>query len=290
MNHEEKFTRRRLASSYAMVIISISLMLYVLGVLLVFVVNSNSLINNLKENLGIEVIVKDNFDEEELRFDLKQLYLKPYTKQIIFTSNEEAAKELSEELDEDFVGFIGYNPLPTSFELKVHSDYSNPDSLNMITTYLQKQNYVKSISTQEPMINRLNNTKKHAGILMILIIILFAVVNIIIINNTIKLSIYSHRTVIKTMQTIGATTSFIRKPYIEKSLLQGLMGATIAVILLSLTVNAIINYYPDFELILHLSEYLGVVLLIYVFGIAIVFFTALFAVNKYLDIRTKLLY
>lgn len=290
MSYEERFARRRMFSSYTMVVMSISLMLYVLGLLIAFVVNSNSLLNKLQENLGIQVIVDEFYSNDELNFDIKQLYMMPFTKQIVLTTNEEAAEELTAELGEDFIGFIGYNPLPTSFELKVNADYANPDSLALISQYLYQQKYVESVSDQEQMIRRLNDTRYNVGIVLLALVLLFMLIDVIIINNTVKLSIYSHRSVIKTMQTIGATTNFIRKPFISRSLFHGLLGATIAVIMLALTIYALINFYPDMEFILSVYEFVGVLIIIYIFGIMVAFFTALFAVNKYLDVRTKLLY
>ena len=276
---------RRLTSSYIMVIISISLMLYVLGLLLVFVINSNSLINNLRENIGIEVMVKDDYDEDELRFAIKQLYLKPYTKQVKLTTGDEAAEALAKELDEDFIGFIGYNPIPTSFEFTVKSEYSNPDSLTQITNYLKSRKYVQSVSTQDEMIERINRTKVRTGVMMMILVVIFTLINIIIINNTVKLSIDLNRKIITTQQTIGAEPSFIRRPYIGMSMFEGLIGAAIAIILLSVTLYAMIRYYSDIQLIMHVNAFIGVVMLIFVFGMTITFFTALFAVNK--NIRNK---
>ena len=291
MNQEEKFTHRRLVSSYRGVIISISVMLYLLGLLLVFIGNTNSLLNNVKENIGIEVIVKDLYDEDELRFNIRQLYLKPFTKQVILTTNEEAAKDLADKLDEDFVGFIGYNPLPTSFELKVHSEYANPDSLKMIESYLNSQKYVKSVSTQEQIIRRLNNSRKSTSSILFAFVLIMVLIVIVIIHSTMKLTVFANRNIIKTMQTIGATTSFIRMPYIRKSLYQAVLGATFAVIALMLTLLIMVKFmYSDFEILLRMKDIIGIVVIIYVFGLVITLFTSVFAINKYLDIRKKILY
>ncbi|MDD4142663.1 MAG: permease-like cell division protein FtsX [Bacteroidales bacterium] len=290
MNQEELFNRRRLRSSYASVIISISLMLYLSGLFLFMVINTNKLIEKLTENIGITVVLKEGVKEGDLNFFLKKLHLRPYTKEIIYTSKEQAAAEMTEDLGESFIDFIGYNPLPSSFELKVLSDYSNRDSLAVITKELTAYNFVYSVSAQYDMVDNLNKTKTRVSVIMLSLNVFLLILIVVIINNTIKLAVYANRYLIKTMQMIGATCSFIRKPYLVRGLMQGFVGATFAVLFLSLTIFAVVSHYPDVEILLSLSQYVLVLLFVYALGILVSFFTSLFAVNKYLKIRTKILY
>ncbi|MDR2085121.1 MAG: permease-like cell division protein FtsX [Bacteroidales bacterium] len=290
MNQEEKFNKRRLRSSYANVVISISLMLYLCGVLMFFVFNTNKIIDRLRESIGITVILKDNIKDSDLHVFIKQLYLKPYAKHITYTSKEDAAQEMAEDLGESFVDFIGYNPLPSSFELQVFSEYSNSDSLSVIHNELIKEKFIDSVSAQYDMIDNLNKTKTRLSALLLFLMAILLLIIIIIINNTIKLSIYSNRHLIKTMQMIGATCSFIRRPYLSRSIVQGMIGATISVILMSVTIFLLARYYPDLEVLLSISQLILIILATYIFGICVSFFTSLFAVNKYLNIRTKILY
>ncbi|MDL2227950.1 permease-like cell division protein FtsX [Bacteroidales bacterium OttesenSCG-928-K03] len=290
MNQEEKFNKRRLRSSYANVVISISLMLYLCGVLMFFVFNTNKIIDRLRESIGITVILKDNIKDSDLQVFLKEIYLKPYTKHVKYTSKEDAALEMAEDLGESFVDFIGYNPLPSSFELQVFSDYSNSDSLEVIYKDLIKVKFIDSISAQYDMIDNLNKTKTRLSAILLVLTAILLVIIITIINSTIKLSIYSNRHLIKTMQMIGATSTFIRRPYLSRSVVQGMLGATISIILMSVTIYLFTGYYSDMEVLLSISQIILIILVTYFLGICVSFFTSLFAVNKYLNIRTKILY
>jgi len=290
MSQEEKFNKRRLRSSYVSVVISISLMLYLCGVLMFFVFNTNKIIDRLRESIGITVILKDNAKDSDLQAFIKQLHLKPYTKHIKYTSKEDAAHEMAEDLGESFVDFIGYNPLPSSFELQVFSDYSNSDSLAIIHNDLVKVNFIDSVSAQYDMIDNLNKTKTRLSVILLFFMGILLLIIIIIINNTIKLAIYSNRHLIKTMQMIGATRTFIRRPYLSRSIVQGIVGATISILLMSLTIYLFTNYYSDLEVLLRVSELCLIIFGIYLLGICVSFFTSLIAVNKYLNIRTKILY
>lgn len=176
MNQEEKFNKRRLRSSYASVVISMSLMLYLCGILLFFVFNMNKIIDRLRENIGITVVLKDNVKDSDLQVFLKQMYLKPYTKHITYTSKEDAALELAEDLGESFIDFIGYNPLPSSFELQVFSDYSNSDSLTVIQDELIKVKFIDSVSAQYDMIDNLNKTKARMSTIIIVFMAIFLLI------------------------------------------------------------------------------------------------------------------
>lgn len=290
MNHEEKFNKKRLRSSNISVVGSISLMLYLSGLLMLFVLNTNRIIDNLRENIGITVVLKDNTKDEELHYFVKDLFLKTYTKDVTYTSKEEAAREMIDDLGESFIDFIGFNPLPSSVELNVYSNYSNKDSLNVITEDLMKYKFIDSVSAQYDMIDNLNKTKTRLSALLLTLNVILLIIIVVVINNTIKLSIYSNRHQIKTMQMIGATGNFIRKPFLKKGLLQGVLGATISVIMVSITLYLVLGYYPDIEVLLSLFQYLLIVVLLYFLGILISFFTSYFAVNKYLDVKTKILY
>ncbi|MCK9301921.1 MAG: permease-like cell division protein FtsX [Bacteroidales bacterium] len=290
MNQEEKFNKRRLRSSYANVIFSVSLMLYLCGLLLLFVFNTNFIIDNLRENIGITVVLDDDVDDVDVRFFLKKLYLKPFTKEITYTSKDEAAAELAQDLGENFIEFIGFNPLPSSFELKVYSDYSNNDSLKVIYDVLKTNKCVSSVSAQYDMIDNLNKTKVRLSIILIALNVLLLFIIIVVINNAIKLSIYANRQQIKTMQMIGATAAFIRRPYLLKGLIQGVIGATISAILLSLTICVIVMYYPDIQILLSPIQFVLVFGFVYVFGVLIAFLTTYPAVNKYLNVKMKILY
>ena len=290
MAFKEKGTKRRLRSSYITSVISISLVLFMLGLMGLLVLNANQLSNYVKENIGISIILKNNVKEVEIRRLQKTLDATSYVKATEFVDKETAAKELQEELGEDFISFLGYNPLLASIDVKLYAEYANPDSIAVIEKDLKNFNQVQEVHYQKSLVHLVNDNVKRISLIILAFSGLLLIISFTLINNTIRLSIYSQRFIINTMQLVGATRSFIRKPFVGKSFLHGILGALIANSMLS---GVIYLSHRELSQVITFNnvEMVGVLfLLILLLGIFITWISTLFAVNKYLRLESRSLY
>jgi len=271
-------------------VISISLVLFLLGIIGLLFLNAHRLSTYVKENLGFTVLVNDNSRDAEVRRLQKILNASPYVREAAYVSKERAAEILEEELGEDFVDFLGYNPLLSSIEVKVFAEYANPDSMAVIETQVLNFPQVKEVYYQKNLLHAVNENIEKISIVLGGFSILLMVIAIALINNTIRLSVYSRRFLIKTMQLVGATTGFIRRPFLATGILNGLAGATIAIILLSLLIYGLNNELEgmiSFDNMLLIGILFGVVIIL---GILITLISTFFAVNKYLSLKADDLY
>ena len=289
-NLPDKFTRRRLRSSYFSVIISISLVLFVLGLFGLLVINAKVIANEVKENFAITILLSNEAPEVEVRQFQKSLELTPYVKTTEFISKEEAAEELRQELDEDFMEFLGYNPLLNSIEVKLKADYVNEEQLTFLEKEYGKEEFVKEVVYDKPLIQMMNENIERIGIFLIAGSVLLLLIAIALINSSIRLSIYSRRFLIKTMQLVGATKSFIRQPFIWRSLRHGVFGALVALAFLSVLIYYVSMNIPGFTELqdpIKLGALYGGIILI---GILISMSCTIFALRKYLKLTTDQLY
>lgn len=289
-NLQDSFTRRRLRSSYISVIVSISLVLFVLGLFGLLVINAKGIANEVKENFAITVLLSNEAPEVEVRQFQKSLELTPYVKSTEFISKDEAAEQLREELDEDFMEFLGYNPLLNSIEVRLKADYVTEEQLAFLEKEYTKKDFVKEVVYDKPLIQLMNENIERIGIFLIAGSVLLLLIAIALINSSIRLSIYSRRFLIKTMQLVGATKSFIRKPFIWTSLRHGIMGSVVALLFLSALIYYISLHVPGFTELQNPIKlallYAGVVLS----GILISMSCTFFALRKYLKLTTNQLY
>jgi cell division transport system permease protein len=290
MKKESRITRRRLRSSYATSIISISLVLFLLGLLGLLLLNAKKLSDYVKENIGISIILKDGVKEVEMRRLQKDLDAAPYVKSTEYISKEEAARKLQEELGEDFIDFLGYNPLLASIDVYLFADFANLDSIAEIETKIGRFPEVKEVFYQKSLVNLINeNVRKISYFILIFSTLLF-VIALALINNTIRLSVYSRRFLINTMQLVGATSGFIRRPFLMKSIMHGIYGALIAIGLMS---GIIYLGQKEFSEIVSFKdvEILGVLFIFVLFlGILITWISTFFAVKKFLRAEEDELY
>jgi cell division transport system permease protein len=290
MAQKEKGTKRRLRSSYITSVISISLVLFMLGLMGLLILNANQLSNYVKENIGVSIILKDNVKEVEIRKLQKTLDATNFVKATEFVDKETAAKELQKELGEDFISFLGYNPLKATIDVKLYAEYANPDSIAVIEKDFTRYSQIQEVYYQKSLVHLVNDNVKRISIILLGFSALLFIISFTLINNTIRLSIYSQRFIINTMQLVGATRSFIRKPFMGKGFLHGFLGALIANAMLSGVI-----YFSQKELRQVISfdhaELVGVLfLLIIVMGLFITWISTLFAVNKYLRLESRSLY
>lgn len=287
---EDKFTKKRLRSSYFTVIISISLVLFMLGLLGIGILQAKKLSTYVKENIGFSVILKNDVKDVDVIKFQKSLDAARYVKRTEFIDKDRAAKELTEDLGEDFVDFLGYNPLLSSIEVRLNADYANPDSLNWIETEITKNPRVKEVFYQRDLVVLVNENIRRISIVILIFSILLLIIATALINNSIRLSLYSKRFVIKTMQLVGATPGFIRKPFILRGIANGMYGALIAIALLMGVLYYARQKMPElfeFQDVQMMATLFGMVLLL---AIIITWISTSLAVRRFLRMKTDKLY
>ena len=284
------FAKRRLKSSYVTSIVSISLLLFLIGLMGFLLVNAKSLSDYVKESLNLSIILKENTKEVEIRRLQKNLDASSFVKSTAYVSREQAARQLENELGEDFINFLGYNPLLASIDVYLYAPYANTDSIIDIENSLKEYSIVKEVYYHESLIRLINENIKKISLVILIFSGFLMLIALTLINNTVRLSVYSKRFLINTMQLVGATPSFIRKPFLRKSALHGTLAALIAITL----VGAILYFaQTEFEEILDIQNVRELVALsvsIIFLGILFNWISTFFAVNNYLRMKEDELY
>lgn len=289
-NNESGISKIRLRSSYLTLIVSISLVLFLLGVLGMVIINAHELSDYLRESLSFSVMVNDDAKEPDIKMLQKDLDAKPYVKSTEYISKDEAALKLREDLGEDFLNFLGYNPLSPTIDVFLYASYTHPDSIPAIENYILQYPVVKEVYYQESILHLIDENVNKISVFLMIISLFLLLIAFTIINNTIRLAIYSKRFIIRTMQLVGATRGFIRKPFLLRSAFQGFIAALVAmVLLLSLL------YFIEKEFLvmvafnsINLLALLGLSLII--IGISINIISTYLSVNRFLNISEDNLY
>ncbi len=285
-NKEENFNKRRLRSAYFSVTVSIALVLFLVGMLGVLVLNARTLAKEMRENFTFTVLLKNEAPEVEIRQLLKELQLKPYVKSAELISKEEAAKTLQEELGEDFVEFLGYNPLTDVLDIHLKEQFVVTTEIEKIKEDLAKSPIITEVVYDPNLIQLVNENIERIGLILGAGIVLLLIISIALINSSIRLTIYSRRFLLKTMQLVGATSGFIQRPFLLRSLRLGAIGAGIAALLLVVLGYAVNQYLPELTQLLDAGKLALVFVLMLVLGMAISFVSTWLAVNKFLKIKT----
>lgn len=282
--------KTRLRSSYISLVVSVSLVLFLLGILGLVLINAKELSDYFRESLSFSVMLRDDAKEADIRMLQKDLDAKAYVKSTAYVSKDEAAVKMKKELGEDFVSFLGDNPLPPSIDVYLISSYTKPDSVAKIEKYILGYPFVKEVYYQESLLFLINeNIRKISFFLLVLSAFLFLIA-LTIINNTIRISIYSKRFLIRTMQLVGANRSFIRQPFINQSIIHGLLASLIAMALLT---GLLYFIEKEFFLMFTFENPYLLMLLgagIIITGILINIISTYFSVNRYLRISEDKLY
>jgi cell division transport system permease protein len=289
-NKEAGYSKTRLRSSYISLVISVSLVLFLLGVLGLVLINAKELADYLRESLSFSIMLDDNAKEPDIRMLQKDLDAKPYVKSTEYISKDAAAVKMKKELGEDFISFLGDNPLPPSIDVYLHSGYTSPDSVARIEKYVREYTFVKEVSVPESLLFLINENVKKISLFLLVISAFLFLIALTIINNTIRLSIYSRRFLIRTMQLVGATRAFIRGPFLIQSAIQGLMAALVA---MSLLIGLLYLIEKEFFLMFSFESTYLLFLLgasIIITGILINVISTFFSVNRYLSISEDKLY
>ncbi|MCL4483270.1 MAG: ABC transporter permease [Bacteroidetes bacterium] len=282
--------RKTLFSSYFSTTLSISLVLFLFGLLGLLLINTKRLTDYVMENVGVTLILKENTREVDILKLQKNLETTPYIKSTRFVDKQTAADELKKELGEDFVDFLGYNPLLSSMDVKVHAEYANPDSLKLLEATFLKFPEVQEVYYQRNLVKQLNSNVQRLSFILLVLSVLMFTIFIALINNTIRISIYSKRYLINSMQLVGATRSFIRFPFIVKSVLHGIYGAIIACFILLMI---FVSYQSELKDFIDFQDSASLALLIggiFAFGIIMTALSTYFAVNKFLRMKFDQLY
>ncbi len=277
--------KRRLIKSYLTSTISITLVLFLVGMMSLLILNAGRLSDYVREHVGFTLVLNDDVREAEILRLQKILSATEYVKDTKFINKEEAAEQLTKELGEDFVGFLGFNPLFASIDIKLHAAYMQQDSLAILENSFLAYPQVKEVYYQRDLVRIINENVKRISLFLMIFSILLLFIFSTLINNTIRISIYSQRFIIHTMKLVGATRSFIRRPFILKNIGFGILGALLANLSI---LGLIFSYRQDFEGIFDPQQVgtIGLVfMIVLVFGILISWLSTYFSVNKYLRIR-----
>ncbi len=283
---EERFNKRRLISTYFSVVVSISLVLFLTGILGILLVNSKKVADHFKEQIVMTIYVKDSAKEIELKQLQKTLRLNTATKNVIFVSKEEASKRHANEIGEDFIEFLGYNPLLNSIDVYFKASFLNPAMVSKLSKDIALYSYVNEVVYDRPLLELLDENIKKITFWMLLASGLFIFVAVLLINSSIRLSIYSKRLIIKTMQLVGATKSFIRRPFIKTHLLMSTLGAIVAMSGMALVIYEMQKRFPELQIFDNPLEPALVFIGVFLLGLGITIISTFFATQRYLNIKS----
>jgi cell division transport system permease protein len=287
---EVSTSSKKTKTVYISTVISIALVLLMTGLLGLILVHAKNLSNYVKENIVLNIIVNDGAKEVDVLALQKQLDAHPYVLKTQYVSKELAARNLTKDLGEDFVEFLGYNPLLSSVDVYMKAEHANNQSIETFTKELSKNPLVKEAIYQKSLIDMVNQNIRIIGLVILAFATILTIISIALINNTIRLAIYSQRFLIKSMQLVGATKTFIRRPFINYGIIHGLLGALIAIIFLLLTLYFAQEQVPEIVILRNWTEFGIVFLGIIVVGILISGLSTYFAVSKYLRLQSHHLY
>ncbi len=286
----DKFQKRRLISSYFSVVLSIFLVLFLVGILGLFVLNSKKLSDDFKEQIVMTVFFKNEANDSVIKAFSAELKTAKFVKSSLYVSKEQAAKEHEKTLGEHFTEFLGANPLYNSFDVHLKADYIDTDNIRKIESHFRSNEMIADIVYDKQLVSLVNDNIKKVSMWILIISGFLTFIAVLLINSSMRLSIYSHRFIIKTMQMVGATKTFIRKPFIWKSVKLGLIGSALAVVFLIITLLYLDSSYPNLG-ILDEKLMISLVLISVVgIGVAITWISTYFATQRFLNLRTDDLY
>jgi len=281
-----------MAGSYFMSLMSIALVLFLLGVFALLMMHAQKLSSYLKENIGFEIVMNSNVSEENILKLQRELDAMPAVKKTEYITKEEAIRRLSEDLGEDFLQWLGNeeNPLLPSIDVRFNAAYANNDSLNFIQTRLLNNKDVKEIYYHKSLVNVINQNISRIGLALMIASVVLLIIAVTLIRNTIRLSIYSKRFLVRSMQLVGATPAYIRRPFIRSGITQGLFGALIADAFLALLLYGLMQRLPELAFVQDYTIIGGIFAGIVLLGILLGGLSTRLALRKYLNADVDQLY
>ena len=270
--------------------ISTTMVLILLGLVVFFVLSAHNLSAHMKEHLTVSVMLKDSVTVNDAKLFCRDLYHRPYSRNIDYISKEQAQREQVKELGSDPTEFLGFNPFPATLEIQLKADYANRDSLKWIAKEIRKDKRVSDLAYMEDLMNRVNVNLSRVSIILLVLAVLLTCVSFSLISNTVRLSVYARRFVIHTMKLVGASWGFIRKPFLQQACGVGFVAALLACFVLALVVAALYRYQPGIEEVIDWQELLVTGIAVLLFGLLITLFCSWIAVNKFLRMTAGELY
>ena len=286
----DKFQKRRVITSYFSVVLSVFLVLFLLGLLGLFVINSKRLSDNFKEDIVMTVFFKNDANDSVFKAFNAEMKTAKFAKDYKFVSKEAAAKEHEKVFGENFMQFLGVNPLQNSYDIHLKADYVTNPGFSKAENQLRQNPMVADIVYDKQLITLVNDNVKKISMWILIISGLFAFISVLLINSSMRLSIYANRFIIKTMQMVGATKSFIRKPFIKRSIILGLIGSVLAIFSLIGLLFYIDFNYPTVEIFKDAGLTVAVLFLVLLLGVLITWISTYFATQRFLNLRTDDLY
>jgi len=286
----EKFQKRRVITSYFSVVLSIFLVLFLLGILGLFVINSKRLSDNFKEEIAMTVFFKTEATDSVIKAFNSELKTAKFAKSFEYVSKEKAAEKHMKVIGEDFMQFLGVNPLQNSFDIHLKADYITNEGIAKIENRLLKNDMIADIVYDKQLVTLVNDNIKNISMWILIVSCIFTLVSVLLINSSLRLSIYANRFIIKTMQMVGATKSFIRKPFILRSVYLGLIGSALAIVALIGVLIYIQTTFPSLGILEDKLSIAIVLVGILVLGVVITWISTFFATQRFLNLRTDDLY
>ena len=286
----ERFQKRRLISSYFSVILSIFLVLFLLGSLGMFVINADKISNTFKENIPMTLFFNDDAKEEDILALQKEIEKEAYLKDITFVHKDSAAVDHEKTIGENFVHFLGHNPLQHSLDIHLNGSYVERDSIKNIELVFKENKLVDDVIYDQQLVSLVNDNVDKVTFWVLVISGAFALIAMLLINSSLRLSIYSNRFIIKTMQMVGATKSFIRKPFVWRSIKLGLIGSILAIIAVISLTSYVDKQLPTLGLMTDYKSLSIVSIGILLVGIIITWISTYFATQRFLNLKSDDLY
>lgn len=286
----DRYQKRKLISSYFSVVISIALVLFLLGCLGLLVINAKKVADHFKEQVVMTIYLNDTAKEVEVNQLEKSLQMAEYTKSTQYVSKEEAAESMKAETGEDFMDFVGYNPLQNSIDVHLKADYVTTETLKGITEELSSKKFIEEIRYDNDLVELMNDNVKKITFWVLVISAIFTLIAVLLINSSIRLAVYSKRFIIKTMQMVGATKSFIRRPFVFKSVQLGIIGAVVALLGMAIVLYHLNKTFPELELVKSPMMLFALFIGVFLMGIFITWISTFIATQRFLNLKTDQLY
>lgn len=286
----DKYQKRRLISSYFSVVLSIALVLFLLGLLGLLVLNAQKVADHFKEQVTVTIYLKDSAKDVEIKQLEKSLAMADYVKSTDFVSKERAAESMKAESGEDFMNFLGFNPLKNSIDVHLKADFVNSEKLDDISKEALSKNFVDEVKYDNDLVTLMNDNVKKISLWVLVISGLFTFIAVLLINSSIRLAVYSKRFTIKTMQMVGATKRFIRKPFVWRSVRLGIIGALLALAGMAVVLYYINKTFPELELLKTPILIIALFTFVFALGIVITWISTFFATQRFLNLNTDKLY
>lgn len=287
---DHKYYRRKIHTSYITTVISITLVLFMIGLLGLLILHARNLSDYVKENIGFSIMIRDNVKEAGILSLQKKLDVLPYVKSTEYIPAEKAAVMLKKELGEDFIGFLGYNPLLPTIDLRLKAEFATMENVEKIEKSLLTNPEVKEVFYQKSLVEMVNQNINRISLILLGFSLVLLIISIALVNNTIRLSVYSKRFNIRSMQLVGATKGFIQKPFIINGIVNGFISSALAIGMLVIVLYFAVREVPELLQVENLMMYIILVSFILMLGILISWFSTYFAVRKFLRMKTDSLY